>query len=151
MIEQAQALNKSPATVRYHLNVRTDLSAFPEKSYDFIYSNICLQHIPTRYQLNYIADFMRLLKPGGIAYFQTIHARGWRQWVPHAVADMIRKLKNQGKAFIPMYGTPVCSVRQAIEKGGGLLKVNSITAYEGWEARYVNDFYIVEKQGAGTP
>ena len=145
MIEQAKALNKMPEKVQYHLNVKTDLSAFPSDSYDFIYSSICLQHIPTNYQLSYIADFMRLLKRGGIAHFQTIHARGWRQFVPNAMADLIRKLKYRGKAFIPMYGVPVSSVCKAIAEGGGVLKVNQPSAYGGWEARYGNDFYIVEK------
>lgn len=146
MIEQAKALNKMPEKVHYHLNVKTDLSAFPSDSYDFIYSNICLQHIPTNFQIRYIADFMRLLKPCGIAYFQTIHAHGWRRFVPNAVADFIRKIKNRGKAFIPMYGVPAASVRRAIIGGGGVLKANHDAAYGDWEGRYANDFYIVEKE-----
>jgi SAM-dependent methyltransferase len=146
MIEQAKALNKSPEKVQYHLNVKTDLSAFESDSYDFIYSSICLQHIPTDYQLSYISDFMRLLKTGGIAYFQTIHARGWRRLVPNAVADLIRKLKHKGKAFIPMYGVPVSCVRKKIESGAGVLNINDSESYAGWESRYASDVWVAEKK-----
>ncbi|MEO5802131.1 MAG: class I SAM-dependent methyltransferase [Verrucomicrobiota bacterium] len=149
MIEQAKALNKMPEKIHYHLNVKTDLSAFPSESYDFIYSSICLQHIPTNYQLSYISDFMRLLKDGGIAYFQTIHAHGWRKFVPNVATDLFRKLKNRGKAFIPMYGVPASRVRALIERGDGIIKINRAVNYGGWESRFVNDIFVAEKRLVG--
>jgi 2-polyprenyl-3-methyl-5-hydroxy-6-metoxy-1,4-benzoquinol methylase len=145
MIEQAQSFNKLPAKVFYHLNVRTDLDAFAAASYDFAYSNICLQHIPTQFQTAYIAGFMRLLKPGGVAYFQTIHAHGWRQLVPDFAVDFYRKLKSQGKPFIPMHAVPVELVRAAVKSGGGTIRKRTASAYGGHESRFVVDVYIVTK------
>jgi 2-polyprenyl-3-methyl-5-hydroxy-6-metoxy-1,4-benzoquinol methylase len=55
MIRQAQKYNKYPDKVRYHLNVKTDLSLFSRSSFDFIYSRIVLQHIPAPHQLLYVA------------------------------------------------------------------------------------------------
>jgi len=145
MIEKAKAFNRLPAKVFYHLNVRTDLNAFAADSYDFIYSNICLQHIPTQFQLSYIAGFMRLLRSGGAAYFQTIHAHGWRQWVPDVAVDSYRKIKYHGQPFIPMHGVSVKQVRATIAAGGGLLQKEISAPYGGFESRYGLDVYIVTK------
>ncbi|TDA70434.1 MAG: class I SAM-dependent methyltransferase [Clostridia bacterium] len=51
--------------VRYILNERDDLSRLDDLRFDFIYTSITLQHMEPRYSLNYIKEFLRLLKPGG--------------------------------------------------------------------------------------
>ena len=145
MIRHAEALNRAPQRARFHLNVRSDLSIFPAGQYDFICSMIALQHTPPRFQLSYIADFARLLKPGGCACFQTIHARGWRRWVPDAFADFIRKRRSGGKAFIPLYGLPSRDIRETLERGGARVVRLESTGYHGWETRYASDLFIVQK------
>ncbi len=144
MLEKANALNRFPEKVRYHLNVKSDLTDFSSNTYDFIYSNICLQHIPTELQLRYVADFMRVLKPGGVAWFQAIHAQGWRRFVPNTLADFYRNVKNRGRAFIPMYPVSAEKMIAVIEAHGKIVKMES-WAYSGAEARFVNDLYIVSK------
>jgi hypothetical protein len=52
------------------VNARPDLAVLPSLSFDFIYSDIALQHIPPDQSRAYIAEFMRVLKPGGLAVFQ---------------------------------------------------------------------------------
>jgi hypothetical protein len=42
----------------------------PAASFDFIYSDIALQHIPPDQSRAYIAEFLRVLRPGGLAVFQ---------------------------------------------------------------------------------
>ena len=142
MIRHAEKFNRFPDRVKYHLNVRPDLATFPSGQYDFIGSLIALQHTPPRFQRGYLADFLRLLKPGGCAFFQTIHARGWRQFVPDWGADCIRKWRSRGQAFIPLYGLPVHQVRRIF--AGNVLKCES-TGYVGWESRYASDVFIVQK------
>lgn len=146
MIEKAKSLNKQPEKVRYHLNVKSDLQDFASDTYDFIYSAICLQHIPTNFQEKYIAEFARLLKPGGIAYFQAIHSHGWRSLVPNWFADLYRKIKHKGKPFIPLYGiTPDC-VRHSIQSNGGIIKKHDSNPYPGWESRFISNAYVVAKK-----
>lgn len=145
MIEKAQTFNRLPAKVFYHLNVQTDLNTFAAGSYDFIYSAICLQHIPTKFQTAYIAGFMRLLRPGGAACFQAIHAHGWRRWVPDIAVDGYRKWKNRGRPFIPMHGVPVNQVRAIIAAGGGKVQKIVTTPYGGFESRFGHDVYFVIK------
>jgi 2-polyprenyl-3-methyl-5-hydroxy-6-metoxy-1,4-benzoquinol methylase len=147
MIRQAQQYNKCGDKVRYHLNVKTDLSLFSRGSFDFIYSRIVLQHIPTRHELLYIAEFMDLLKPGGIAYFQTIHAQGLRAVVPNWAVEAYRSVKSRGKPYIPMYGVGVAEVEAVIRHRGCRLENRSEDEYPGWESRFANDFYLVVKPG----
>jgi ubiquinone/menaquinone biosynthesis C-methylase UbiE len=50
----------------YHTGT-SDLSLFPDESFDFVYSYAVFQHIPSReVVLGYLADARRVLKPGGI-------------------------------------------------------------------------------------
>lgn len=145
MLRHAGKFNRLPGRVNYHLNVRPDLATFPSGQYDFICSMIALQHIPPRFQRGYIADFVRLLKPGGVAYFQTIHARGWRRWIPDWAADFIRRRRSRGRAFISLYGLPVDQVRRVLAQPGVRIVKFESAAYPGWETRYANDRFIVQK------
>jgi ubiquinone/menaquinone biosynthesis C-methylase UbiE len=70
MIQQANDYNQRGARCQYVLNERSDLHVFPDQHFDFIYSNITLQHMPPRYSRRYIAEFMRVLAPGGALLFQ---------------------------------------------------------------------------------
>lgn len=148
MIQHAEKYNRVSARVKYHLNVRPDLATFPSAQYDFICSLIALQHTPPKFQRRYLADFIRLLKPGGCACFQTIHTRGWRRWVPDWLADFIRKRRSGGAAFIPLYGVSPHEIRRIVEQGGGAVVVLESTPYGGWESRYGTDFFIIRKNPA---
>lgn len=70
MINNARRFNKYPDRVSYHVNDNPDLSLFPDSSFDFIYSNIVLQHIEPDVSENYIAEFVRVLTNDGFAVFQ---------------------------------------------------------------------------------
>jgi SAM-dependent methyltransferase len=146
MIEQARELNRSPDVVRYHLNLTADLTAFASQSYDFVCSSICLQHIPTQYQLRYIAEFMRLLRTGGVAHFQTIHARGWRAALPGWLVESYRGFKHRGKPYIPMYGAATRRVRDVLARSGGSIRLHQRPPYQGWESRFRNDVFLVVKE-----
>lgn len=54
----------------FHLNTQDDLSIFQNNFFDFIYSNITLQHMENRYSQKYIIDFIKKLKPNGLLIFQ---------------------------------------------------------------------------------
>jgi SAM-dependent methyltransferase len=70
MVDRAQQLNRHGVRCRYHLNVRPDLRLFADAIFDFVYSNIVLQHMAPELAERYIAEFMRVLTPGGMSVFQ---------------------------------------------------------------------------------
>lgn len=69
MIAKANDLNTNPAKVSFKVNENT-VTNFKEASFSFVYTTIVLQHIPYPQQVEYISEFCRLLKPGGILVFQ---------------------------------------------------------------------------------
>lgn len=66
MIRLAETLDRD-ATCRFHLNREPDLRLFGDESFDLIYTNLVLQHLDRELQRGYIAEFGRILRPGGIA------------------------------------------------------------------------------------
>jgi SAM-dependent methyltransferase len=70
MIRLANRYNRAGARARYHLNARPDLALFADDTFDVIYSNLVLQHMQPQYSAAYIREFMRILRPGGVALFQ---------------------------------------------------------------------------------
>lgn len=75
MIELATQLNRTP-TVRYMLNESSTLKQFASGHFDFVYSDIVLQHLEPTLARRFISEFVRVLAPGGVAVFQlTSHRR----------------------------------------------------------------------------
>jgi SAM-dependent methyltransferase len=70
MIELARGYNTHGGACEYFLNAHNDLRIFPDDSFDFVYSNIVLQHMEPQYSTSYITEFVRVLRPGGLAVFQ---------------------------------------------------------------------------------
>jgi SAM-dependent methyltransferase len=72
MIRLARELNEG-RNCRFELNVTPDLAAFESDSLDFVYSALVLQHLPRKELIRtYLGEFLRVLRPGGLAVFQTL-------------------------------------------------------------------------------
>ena len=69
MIDLARKYNRHGERCRYHLNAAPDLRMFPDGSFSFVLSFIVLQHMEPQYALKYIAEFIRVLAPDGVAVF----------------------------------------------------------------------------------
>jgi ubiquinone/menaquinone biosynthesis C-methylase UbiE len=67
MIEKAVAFNQYP-NCRYMVHSDTRLP-FADATFSFVYSNIVLQHVPTRFAEQYLREFVRVLAPGGVLVF----------------------------------------------------------------------------------
>jgi SAM-dependent methyltransferase len=70
MIELARSLNRHGDGVKYVHNTAANLAPFPSDRFDFIYSDIVLQHVAPEMAERYIREFLRILRPGGITVFQ---------------------------------------------------------------------------------
>jgi SAM-dependent methyltransferase len=70
MIGLARRYNRSMRRCDFVLNGRPDLGSFKDGTFDFVYSSLTLQHMKPAYALSYIREFIRVLRPGGIALFQ---------------------------------------------------------------------------------
>jgi ubiquinone/menaquinone biosynthesis C-methylase UbiE len=70
MIKLARKINKNKNRCKYVLINEDNLKHFNDDYFDFIYSNITLQHIKPKYSKKYIKEFLRILAPGGLLIFQ---------------------------------------------------------------------------------
>ena len=70
MIELANKYNRYPKKCQYLVNDSPDLSLFKDNYFSFIYSSIVFQHMQPRYAKQYLKEFVRILKPGGLMVFQ---------------------------------------------------------------------------------
>jgi ubiquinone/menaquinone biosynthesis C-methylase UbiE len=71
MVRQARELNADVPGASFVVNAADDLRRFDDESFDLVYSVIVLQHMPDRGAIeSYIAEFCRVLRPGGLAIFQ---------------------------------------------------------------------------------
>ncbi|EAP99254.1 methylase involved in ubiquinone/menaquinonebiosynthesis-like protein [Janibacter sp. HTCC2649] len=89
MIELAREKNTGHERVQFHLNEAADLSLFDADTFDLLLSIIVLQHIPNEFKKAYLAEFVRVLRPGGVAVF-TVPSHA--DWSPTGVA---RRLPNR--------------------------------------------------------
>jgi SAM-dependent methyltransferase len=70
MVEFARLNNPHGERLRFVHNPRPDLSVFPDASFDFILSLITLQHTTPELIEKYLAEFGRVLRPGGLLAFE---------------------------------------------------------------------------------
>ncbi|HVS06632.1 MAG TPA: class I SAM-dependent methyltransferase [Candidatus Dormibacteraeota bacterium] len=68
LIRLAIAHNDRPGRIAFRVN---DLTLpFPNEYFDLVFSWLVLQHIPPGEQLRYLAEFARVVRPGGLLAFQ---------------------------------------------------------------------------------
>ena len=117
MIDTAMQLNADVPNIRFITHDAADLAVVDSASVDFLYSRIVLQHMPSALGRAYIAEFIRVLGPTGLAMFQITHRRtndpSWRR-LARALRDAVQSSREMG-----MYGTPAEDVRAVVRASGG--------------------------------
>ena len=88
MLDKAQVIHKDARNIVWQLSNGTDLAPAETGSIDFVFSYIVLQHLPDESLIaRYVAEMLRVLRPGGVALFQydgasqpTMNLRGRVAW-----------------------------------------------------------------------
>ena len=146
MIEHAGRYNQYGERCRYVLNVEPDLRIFSDGQFDFIYSNITLQHMPRDLAEGYLVEFLRVIAPGGVLLFQ-LPSR-IRKDQSSAIERLIRKLYydvfqnflRPRTPYMEMHGIDKEVVARFLEAHGGkvLDVVPDNFAYPHWDGfRYL--------------
>ncbi len=65
MLEQARRLDRSDGRITFQLNETADLSSFEDDSFDLVYTDLVLQHLPPVLAEGYVREFARVVRPGG--------------------------------------------------------------------------------------
>jgi len=98
MIELAW-LHDRAGRCRFVLNETDSLPSIASGTFDFVYSNIVLQHMEPRFTRRYLAEFLRVLRPGGLLVFQLpaelvpVARRGFKALLPEPLIAAARRLR----------------------------------------------------------
>ncbi|WP_370462394.1 class I SAM-dependent methyltransferase [Nocardiopsis sp. FR6] len=65
MLAEARRLDRSGGRISFVLNERPDLSLFGDDSFDLVYTDLVLQHLPPDLAEGYVREFARVVRPGG--------------------------------------------------------------------------------------
>lgn len=76
MLELARELDHD-GRCEFVLNEAPELRRFADTHFDLVYSELVLQHLPARTVESYLAEFMRVLRPGGVAVLQCTSSPLW--------------------------------------------------------------------------
>jgi len=156
MIEGARRYNRKGDRVRYLVNADPNLRQLASGSFSFVLADIVLQHVPPRFSLEYIAEFVRVLGPGGIAAFQMPSGpvSPWLAWVPARLTDPVfntmrnlsRRLRPSARGGWESHWVSVRRVRRAVERAGGLVAGTVVFPPVGGKLR--NLTYLVLPSGS---
>ena len=126
MIELANKMNKHQKKCTYHLNPKNDLSLFPNNHFNLVFSIITLQHMRPQYAKHYLAEFIRVLKPGGMLTFQIPSkpdekTRKRKTWIKKTKSK-VHKLLNPGEyakdPIMEMYWIPIEETIRFLRENG---------------------------------
>lgn len=128
MIDAARRYNRHGQRCDYRVNTTDHLRQLEDASFDFIYTNISLQHSPPEASENYIREFFRLLKPGGVTQFQVPSGPRHDPGSPGAWWYRIRRgplrrawKRLRGKPPVEMHWIARSRVEELIAESGGRL------------------------------
>lgn len=158
MLDKARALNADLHKVTWTHNTRSDLAVIPDRSIDFIYSNLVLQHMPPTLSMTYVQEFGRVLASAGCAVFQVPAVRPavsearpgrplWRRIARRARRELARVSTGRKRpaheqpigASVPpgprmlYFGVPRQTVDEAVRASGALVVAEiSKSTSVGW-------------------
>jgi len=139
MIGLARQMNRQGDRVRYHLNGADDLSLFPDPVFDFIYSSLTLQHLEPPLARRYLAEMLRVLRPGGLLVFQLPGreislAKRIKRLLPRPLLDWYRRSRQRQHPGNRMNGAPREEVSAWITSHGARILAVDAGTSGGWES-----------------
>lgn len=124
MIDVAKRLHAETPNIEFHVNTSNRIESVPSDSVDLVYTLLVLQHIPPRYVRQYLAEFVRVLTPGGVLVFQLpsdevlplkVEGHPLKRLLPRPVIAAIRAVRRLGEfPRMELHGLPRQHVEQLL-------------------------------------
>lgn len=148
MLTEARSANVRFSNVQF---VRNDGKALPDianRSVDFIYSNIVLQHSPKEVQQSLIKEFCRVLRPGGVLVFQTPSSQNLTTikgalhfLLGNRILNIGRTLKYGKTRVMEMHTLPKKDVLKTLNEEG--MQVLNVERYDTAGRAFISYIYYV--------
>jgi ubiquinone/menaquinone biosynthesis C-methylase UbiE len=150
MLGHARKLHAASPRCRFVLNDRLDLQAFPSSCFDLVYSSLVLQHMPTALAGGYLAEFVRVVRPGGavVILVPEAHLRTLRgsvyAYAPHRLIGLIQRMAYGYPAPMRMHTLPGSRVRNLVEPHGARVVASIPKVAYGGHWRMMEHFIVSE-------
>jgi SAM-dependent methyltransferase len=128
MIDVARTLHAARPRLDFRVNASNRLESIDAGSIDLVYTRLVLQHMPPRYVRAYLAEFVRVLSPGGVLVFQLpaenalpviVEGNGLKRMLPLPVISMIRAVRRLRQfPRMEIHGLPRREVEQLLAELG---------------------------------
>lgn len=153
MVRLAQQLNKGFPNCEFVTN-DSDHLPFPDDSFDLVSSFIVLQHLSSQREiLAWIAEFVRVLRPGGVIIFQLPDRPSFRRSIQgrRRLWALLRYFglresvlyEKLGLSPVGMKGIPPLQIREHMENLG--MKILGVEEDEKAGAHYRSYTYFAQK------
>jgi ubiquinone/menaquinone biosynthesis C-methylase UbiE len=157
MISRAKEFNRHGKACEFIVNTNADLSIFQNNYFDFIYCNIVLQHMAPTLALSYLSEFIRVLKPSGIAIFQipsgnqvlskqSFVKKTIKRILPEKFIRIYRKLQGHLEVDMEMNCIDQADVIKFVEENGGRIMDVVQDSYAG--PNYVSYRYCMMRRNS---
>jgi trans-aconitate methyltransferase len=154
MIARARSLNSPSGVCEYRINDTGDLRWCPDASCDLVVSLLTLQHMRPRYALGYLAEFLRVLRPGAVLAVQlpshqqpaaTRARSAYRALAPQPLRNRVRRIAAGRLRAPEMYCLPADAVVSHLARHEGklLARVEDLRT-PGW----IGYRYLAQKRPA---
>lgn len=144
MIAKARSLNADIGNLEFIENASPSIGMIADASIDLVYSCITLQHIPQDLARGYVAEFLRVLAPGGLAAFQFVIGsdRSLRgrlySMVPNRWLNPLRRLLWRRSSVFEMHPLLPDRLRDLLARDPQLQLLADLedgSAGPGWQSR----------------
>lgn len=137
MIALANDYNADPTKCHFRLHCDYQLKLFADDFFDLILGINVFRYISPALSEAYLREFIRVIKPGGLVYFETSEAAGWRRIFPDSLLQIYRRFRhwhNSGPRRQDRYHFPQHKVATIIsEAGGQVLRADATPSPTLWK------------------
>ncbi len=149
MINMAQEFSQDFPRCRFLVNESDRLEGLRENYFGFIYSSIVLQHIEKKYTCRYIAELVRVLKPGGTLIFQlpdSLRAALVRKLrAKLALRSRVQSFLGGGKPYgMEMHCIPEGDIRALVRESGA--RVVDVRLTNSADPSFCGDLKYLERE-----
>jgi SAM-dependent methyltransferase len=146
MLELARRDNPFADRCTFHLNEQPDLRLFEDGRFDLVYAGIVLQHLRPALIRGYLAEFARVLAPGGTLVFNlpskprlaTVKGLAFR-YAPQSLLALAQRKLLGYPAPMEMHGLPPEEVVSLLDSAG--VEVVAVDPFENCEMWIHQQYY----------
>jgi SAM-dependent methyltransferase len=143
MIQAAAQFNEFPSRCAYVHNVTADLAVLEDRSVDFVYSNMTLQHMVPSLARRYIREFFRIARPGALVIFQMPSRPRSAAWyriknvTPIVLSNLLWRVRTGNPEAMESYFIPEKEVKDLVDGSKGSVRFveSDHSGPPGWQSR----------------